>query len=223
MRYLILLLGTACGTMNSARPLDQGQHAVGVTLGGPMVEFGGSYVPLPNAILEGRSGMAPIADKNWDINYGLNLTALAFDQVGLHVGASYQARKQNGNIPAISFTNRLYLYSNHISGNTIDTGKGLWANDELTLTFSWKLGRQLVYTGFSQYFDLSNPNFTFTPFLGTELFNTGKKNGFALQFEVRNYAIGWNPTITTAKWNRPFGSGGFGGNLGLVYRFGGSK
>jgi len=218
-----MLLGTACGTMNSARPLDKGQHAVGVTLGGPMVEFGGSYIPLPNAVLEGRSGMAPLGDRNWDINYGLNLTALAFDQVGLHVGGSYQALKQNGNIPAISFTNRLFLYSNHISANTIDDGKGLWLNDELSLTFSWKLGRQMVYTGFSQYFDLSQPSLTLSPFVGAEFFNTGLNNGFALQFELRNYAVGRNPSITSAKWNTPFGSGGFGGNLGVVYRFGGSK
>ena len=223
MRYLILLLGTACGTMNSARPLNEGQHAVGITLGGPMVEFGGNYVPLPNAVVEGRSGMTPIADKNWDLNYGLNLTALPFDQVGVHLGASFQAMKQNGNIPALSFTNRFFFYSNHLSGNTIDGSKGIWMNDELSVTVSWKLGRQMVYTGFSQYFDLSAPSLTLTPFVGAEFFNTGVKNGFVLQFELRNYAVGRNPSITTAKWNTPFGSGGFGGNLGLVYRFGGAK
>lgn len=223
MRHWILLLGTACGTMNTARPLSEGQHAVGLTLGGPMVEFGGNYIPLPNAVLEGRSGMTPFAGKDWDINYGLNLTALAFDQAGFHFGGTYQVLGQNGNIPAVSVSNRLFLYSNHLSGNTIDESKGLWANDEVSLTLSWKLGRQMVYTGLSQYFDLSNPNPTITPFLGAEFFNTGKNNGFALQFEVRNYATGWNPTITSAKWNTPFGSGGFGGNLGFIYRFGGAQ
>ena len=81
MRYFGLLMCCACGTMNTARPLDKGQTAVGLTLGGPMVEFGGSFVPLPNAVVEGRTGMKPLNGKNWDINYGLNLTALALTRL----------------------------------------------------------------------------------------------------------------------------------------------
>ncbi|MEC7987548.1 MAG: hypothetical protein VX278_20445 [Myxococcota bacterium] len=226
MRYWILLLGSACGTMNSARPLDQGQHAVGLTVGGPMIEFprkSKSYIPLPNAVLEGRSGMAPIKGKNWDINYGINLTAIPFDQIGLHTGASFQLMKQNGNIPAVSVGNRLFLYSNHLSSTTIDDGKAFWACNEIVTTASWKVGHQMVYTGVSQYFDLSQPSATITPFLGAEFFNTGVKNGFVLQFEVRNYALGRNPTFDFLEWNTPFGSGAFGGNLGLTYRFGGAK
>lgn len=223
MRYLGLLMCCACGTMNTARPLEKGQTAFGVTLGGPMVEFGGSFIPLPNAVVEGRTGLAPINGKNLDVHYGLNLTALAFDQAGLHAGATYQLLNQNGNIPAISVSNRLFLYSNHLSPASTEEGKGIWANDEISTTLSWKLGRQMVYTGFSQYFDLSSPSLTLTPFLGCELFHSGITNGFALQLEVRNYAVGRNPTVNTATWNTPFGSGALGGSLGLVYRFGGAQ
>ena len=100
-----------------------------------------------------------------------------------------------------------------IWSTTIDDGKAFWACNEIVTTASWKVGRQMVYTGVSQYFDLSQPSATITPFLGAEFFNTGVKNGFVLQFEVRNYALGRNPTFDFLEWNTPFGSGAFGGNL----------
>ena len=216
MRYLSVFLLCACGTMNGARPLEKGQHAVGLTIGGPMVEFGGAFIPLPNAVIEGRSGMAPIKGHRWDVNYGLNLTAIAFDQIGTHVGGNYLISPQDGMRPAWSVGTRMFLYSNHISSATVDDGKGLWATNEVTTTVSWKVGRQMVYTGFSQYFDLSAPSLTLTPFWGCELFHTGLQNGFALQFEIRNYVVGRNPTVNLARWNTPFGSGAFGGSLGLA-------
>lgn len=221
MRYLFLISLCACGTMNGARPLEKGQHAMGLSIGGPMVEFGGNYIPLPNAVLEGRSGMGEVAQRRWDLNYGLNLTALAFDQVGTHVGANVLIMPQDGGRPAWSVSNRLFVYSNHISSATDPNGKGFWVNDEISTTLSWKLGRQMIYTGLSQYFDLSQPSLTLSPFVGCELFHSGLSNGFALQIELRNYAIGRNPTVNLARWNTPFGSGGFGGSVGFVYRFGG--
>ena len=221
MRTIFPLLLCACGTMNGARPLEKGQHAVGISIGGPMVEFNGSFIPLPNAVLEGRSGMGKIIDRRWDLNYGLNLTALAFDQIGSHVGANVLLMSQNGNRPAWSISNRLFVYSNHISSATDPNGKGFWLNNEMSTTLSWKVGRQMIYTGISQYFDLSEPSLTLTPFLGCELFHSGIRNGFAQQLEVRNYAVGRNPTVNLARWNTPFGSGAFGGSVGFIYRFGG--
>ena len=36
-----VVLGLGCTTMNTARPLEPGQHAVGLTLGGPVVAVAG--------------------------------------------------------------------------------------------------------------------------------------------------------------------------------------
>ncbi len=47
MRLLPLALVGGCATMNGARPLEPGQHAVGVTLGGAVLEFAGAPLPLP--------------------------------------------------------------------------------------------------------------------------------------------------------------------------------
>ena len=125
-RLLLFLIPflVACSSMNTARPLKQGQHAVGLTMGGPLVEFGGNYIPVPNMVLEGRSGLKPIKSKPLDVNYGINLTAIVFDQIGVHGGSTYLLSRQDGKRPAWSISDRLYLYSNHISTDTHADGKG---------------------------------------------------------------------------------------------------
>ncbi len=96
---VLAALVAGCSTMSGARPLPQGQHAFGVTLGGAMIEFGGSPLTLPHMVVEGRSGLPQLLDRNLDVNYGLNLTALAFGDVGLHGGASWQLLEQRGGVP----------------------------------------------------------------------------------------------------------------------------
>ena len=57
---MVFVLAMGCGTMNGARPLDKDHHAVGVTFGGPMVFAFGTNIPLPNLVIEGRSGLSPL-------------------------------------------------------------------------------------------------------------------------------------------------------------------
>ena len=57
-----------CGTLNNARPLEEGRHQVGLTVGGPMVMLSGAPIPLPNAVVEGRHGVATIAEHPLDIS-----------------------------------------------------------------------------------------------------------------------------------------------------------
>ena len=82
-----LTASTGCMTMSGARPLYPGQHQAGVTVGGPMVELG-SPLPLPNAVIEGRSGLTYLNKRPLDLNYGLNATAIALGNTNRSVGAT---------------------------------------------------------------------------------------------------------------------------------------
>ena len=86
LRTLLLLIGitglVGCGTMNAARPLDPGQHVVGVTFGGPFTTSLGPPIPVPNLIVEGRTGLEPIGSMPVDVNYGVNGLAAAFGLIG---------------------------------------------------------------------------------------------------------------------------------------------
>ena len=211
MRSLLLtLLLSGCGTMNSARPLSPGEHTVGATFGGAMVAFAGTHIPLPNLVVEGRSGLTTLADRPVDVNYGLNTTGLPFGVVGLHGGASWLAMEQQGGRPALSLSSRLYLYDNHLDRRKDADPRKLWGMEQLEATASWAPGRVLVYAGVSEYLDFSNPGLLLSPFVGTEL-PIGKRS--RLQLELRHFAINQSKTLNTINW-LTWGPGAIGLTLG---------
>ena len=56
--------------------MEPGQHRAGVTFGGPFTTTLGPPIPIPNLIVEGRSGLEPVAGRPLDVNYGLNATGI---------------------------------------------------------------------------------------------------------------------------------------------------
>ena len=95
----IPFLMSACGALNTARPLDKGEHRVGVTGGGAVLKALGPPIPLPNLVIEGQSGLSPVQGRPLDVNYGINTTALAFGTVGLHE-AFHISDEQSGASPS---------------------------------------------------------------------------------------------------------------------------
>ncbi len=217
MRLVILAaLATGCGTLNTARPLAPGEHQVGLTFGGPIVDLG-APIPIPSAVVEGRSGVAVLAERNLDVNYGLNLTALPFGMIGAHAGVAWLVAKDKGAIPAVSIATRLYLYDNHLDARVDPSLRATWALDQVDLTVSWKPHGQLLYVGVSEYIDFLNPALTLTPFLGAEL-DPGKPGGVGFTVEARYYLLTNEQTVDSVPWVS-FGYGSLGFTLGLRYAF----
>ena len=221
MRPLALLLATlplaACSTMTGARPLAPGEHAVGLTVGGGMVELGGP-IPLPNTVVEGRHGVALLDGRPLDVNYGLNGTALPFGLLQGHVGASYLLAEQDGGVPALAITNRVFVATN-LPGlpHKADPRLQGWGADQVELDFSWALGNHLLFVGLAQYFDFGNPSLVLTPVLGTHL-DPGEAGGLGVQLEARWYGIGQRQDLDTAVFF-PNDNGALGLTVGLTYRF----
>ncbi len=192
------ILSGACGTMNAARPLDAGEHQVGVTFGGPFTTQLGPPIPVPNLVVEGRSGLNPLGSVPLDVNYGLNLTPLAFGVTGLHTGASLHPVAQNGIWPALSFTERVLLYNNVLDTRKPKDARAVWALNEFDATASWSLGNHLVYAGLSNAVDLADPELLLSPFLGTELRPRG--GSFAWQLESRWLGANFSPDVYDVSW-----------------------
>lgn len=210
---LVLLALGGCGTMNTARPLDQGEHAFSLTFGGPLLKFGGAAIPLPNAVVEGRSGLPPVLDRPLDLNYGINLTAATFGVVELHGGASWLLLDEQGARPALSVSDRLFFATNGLDRRKEE--HGVWALDQVELTASWSPGQHLVYAGAAQYTDFSNPRLLLSPFVGTQL-DFARPGGFGLQVEARYMGINALQEADTLKWVT-FGRGAFAPFLGVSY------
>ena len=207
---------SACGTVNSARPLAPGQHQVGVTLGGPLLRVGGATLAMPNLVLQGRSGVALLADRPLDVDYGLNLTTAAFGIVAVHGGASWLALAQRGALPALSLSNRLWVADNHLDFTKASGTRGLHAVDQVELTTSWDTSPALLYGGAAQYIDFREPSLLLTPFVGAA-WHLGK--GWDLQTEFRHYSISRDNPQANVDWVT-WGPGAMGATLSISKRTG---
>ncbi|MEO0604355.1 MAG: hypothetical protein AAF211_23165 [Myxococcota bacterium] len=195
----LALLLTACGTLSSARPLEKGQTRVAATLGGPMIDFGGP-LPLPFVVVEARHGLPRLADRPFDLGYGLNLTGLPFGLTAGHVGASWLLVEQNGARPALSLGNRVFFALNIPGGpDRPDPQLQGWGMDQIELTASWQTGRTLPYVSLAQYIDFSNPELLLTPAAGVQV-DPGDPGGFVFQSELRWFGVTRTRDILIPTW-----------------------
>ena len=192
-----LFVWGGCGTMNAARPLDAGEHRVGFNFGGPFTTSLGPPIPVPNFVVEARSGLEPLGSIPVDLNYGLNMTMFAFGVTGLHTGASFHLLEQNGAAPALSVTERLHIYNNVIGSKPKGT-KTFWGLNEFDVTASWLAGHHILYVGMSDAIDFGDPELLISPFLGAELRPKGK--GFAWQLESRWLGANYSPEVYDVSW-----------------------
>lgn len=216
MRWLLPFL-VGCGTLHGARPLHPGQHEVGLTLGGPMLKFGGP-IPLPNAVLGARSGLGHIAGRPLDLGYGMNLTALPFGILSLHGDLGWLAVDQNGAAPAITVRNKLFWTHNVFAVKSPEVPKEPWGADEVDLILSWKVQEHVFHGTIGQVFDFANPQLNLVAGLGASL-DFGKPGGLVLQPELRWWGLNHTSDQRNVQWV-PSKPGAIGIHLGFGYRFG---
>ncbi len=217
-----LVLGSSCSTLNTAVPLDPGEHRVGLTMGGALVHAFDTVIPLPNAILEGQSGLPTVAGRATDVNYGLNLTGLAFGQLGVHLGASHMLFEGEGSVPDVSVATRFFVVGNHLDEATLPETRGLWVAEQLEVTASYGLGPARPYAGLAQYFDFREPHLLLTPYLGCAL-DPGLSGGLGFHIEGRYFAVNQVPEVSSVKWYPSTAPGALGVTLGMSYAFGGGS
>lgn len=213
----LLLALTGCATFTGARPLEPGQHEVGATVGGPLVSALGVVMPLPMIIAQGRSGVAMVGDRPFDLSYGMNLTGLPFGVIGLHGGGSFLLAHPNGAVPAVSISDRLFLGMNPIDQATEGT-RGVSLVNQLELAVSWELGHHLLYVSASNYLDLRSPGLLLTPKLGAR-FDFGDRGGFALHTELQYWGVTHAAQTDRVDWITA-GPGAIGATIGLSWTLG---
>ena len=200
-RLIVLLCFSAlagCGTMNAARPLEAGQHRVGFTFGGPFTTQLGPPIPAPMLLVEARSGLKPLGRMPLDANYGLNLTTLAFGDIGLHGGASLHIAQPDSWRPGLVITERLHVYNNFLDITKPVESRKLWGINEFDITATWALNDQRFYLGVTDALDLSDPELLVGPFFGIDLL--GKKRRAGFHFETRLQAINFSPEVQDVTW-----------------------
>lgn len=201
----------ACTTSHSARPLEPGQNAVAVTLGGPIANIPNiGPIPFPHMTLEGKHGLV----RNLDVNYGVHLLPLLFGVAGAHVGGTWLMLEQEGARPALALGQRVYGFSNRIDNRPEKSGRfAEWLLSQSEVTASWLVYDQLVYTGAALYVPLLTPDPKLAPFVGVEL-----KPGLdwlRLQVEARYLAPYINTQYGVVNWVAPGNQGSVAVNFGF--------
>ncbi len=184
---LLLLALTGCGTAHTARPLGKGNHAIHVSVGGPIGGIGtpDTFVPLPTITY--KYGLTDRADVY--VGWHVLETFLGEGNLFFDLGASYYFLDQKGARPGLSGAFTVSPLINKRSG---------WAMLDFQLTASWALGkkeRHLLYVGMHNMFAparseaVQTSPYTLSPYVGGQL-RLGKRNELALGLEV--------------KWHRPW-------------------
>lgn len=191
-----------CGHTTHVRPNAPKELSVEVDLGGPLANLG-APIPLPLT----TAGVSYGVMERLDVQAHVHLTTLAFGVAGLDVGSTYLPIREQGAIPAVSLSGRLYGFSDFHSGarGYLElTGAASYLFKERFLTY-------LSATGFLQMFE--------PPLLSLAVGEEVKLGHFGLQLEVRWYEPNQLSTPMTVNWVSIGGRGALGVVLGFRYYF----
>jgi hypothetical protein len=89
---LVLLILNSCAPVGLVKPLEKNQKAITANLGGPMIKFGGSPIPMPLSSVGFSYGLS----SKFTATSNLGLTALAFGVGQLDLGVLYGIKKTEG-------------------------------------------------------------------------------------------------------------------------------
>jgi hypothetical protein len=206
---LLPLLGVllaACGHATSVRPTPKDVIQAEAALGGPLVRIAGLTIPTPLSTAGARYGLGD----TYDVAAHLHLTSLSFGVAGVDVGSTWLPVAQNGALPALSLSGRLYGFTNLSDGPR--------AYLELTGSASYLAGEHfLTYLSATGLVQFAGGYPLYSLAVGEEV----RLGRFGLQLELRWYEPNIATRFEVVDWVPLGGLGGLGAVLGVNYRFGG--
>jgi len=145
MRLYLLLLTLvvcSCATNRFVEPLEEGEIAVGVNAGGPLIVFGGNSVPIPFSGIYAGYGYK----ENLTIYGSLHTTSLLYKTLQIEAGVRKNLVERTGISPSISAGFALNGFTDFRQFHTR-------IYPELSMNPYWKYGRWKTYTGGQVWFD----------------------------------------------------------------------
>lgn len=206
---------SACSTTRPIQPLAPGETALGVSLGGPLLQTLGTVFPTPILSVGVAHGHAPnrlSLGAPWALTGAIDVTAALFGSLHVDPGlALYPLVRSQGAVPTVG------LFCNlHVIANREDV---LLAPQVAGIT-SWRLGRPwLLYVGL----DAARPvkaqaSWLAGPMLGTQWDRGQTRFGLEAKWIAPYHDV--EPVAPS--WISPAHHGFFSLLLSVGYRFGGA-
>ncbi len=144
--FFSILLIFACAPTRFVEPLRKHERAVSANFGGPIIHFSGIVIPLPLSAINYGYGV----DSNSTIFTSIHTTALAFGIFQNEWGINHQVLTQQSLRPAVS--------CNLVANTAIDKWEKqfkFWPQVDINTYWHLKNQHRLIYTGISNWFELS--------------------------------------------------------------------
>ena len=212
---LLVALLASCAPARFVKPLDDGQQAVALSVGGPLIGYGNSTIPMP--LLSAAYGYG--FDSTFTGFGGLNFTSGLYGNVQLDLGVTKKLFSQKGYAPALSIT----PVANIIYRNK-DAKKFY---PQLDINAYWEVNhrRNLIYAGISNWFELSgnkaydkeqSNHWLLTPQVGHSFLR--RKWDLTIEAKVIAPHISYQSNVV--EYKSPFGkNGAFGIYFGYTRKF----
>lgn len=212
----LLVAGLAsCAPARFVKPLDDGQHAAALSLGGPLIQYGDATIPMPLVSAAYGYGF----DSTLTGFGGVHITSALYGNVQLDLGVTKKLLSQKGAIPAVSVT----PVANIIYRNK-DAKKFY---PQLDVNAYWEVNqkRNLIYAGLSNWFELAGQkahdreqehHWLFTPQVGHQFV----RPRWDLTIEAKVVAPHISYESNVVEYQSPLGKkGAFGIFLGYTRKF----
>ncbi len=213
---MVALLAVAgCAASRAVAPLPQGAVAGQVSLGGPLLVFGGTPLPVPLTAIGAGYGVTDRLGVHGAIHpTGLILLGV----VGLDLGAAYELFPPKGARPRLMGDLTLSAFAGDTSADGAPFGVRVFP--EAQLVASWDLGdrRHHPYVGLDLFTDpLPTPAAYLSPMIGFEL-QASRRLG--LQLEGKWIAPYASNIPNFVDWIGVSHQGGISVQLGGTWHFG---
>ena len=176
----------SCMPSRIVRPLDKGEKAVNLHVGGPLIGFAGTTIPVPFTSLMYAQG---VTDKT-TVFGSLHTTSLLFGVVQTDIGACQNLYYNDSLKLGISVTPAINMAYDTWEGNF-----KLWPQLDVNAYWDIKPQKSFVYFGVDNWFELS----------GTKAHNQSQKNRWIInpQIGFTHVRNKWNYNIE-GKWLTPY-------------------
>ena len=169
----VLLLATGCSVTQPVRVLKEGTTRITASLGGPLIPFKESTIPVPYFNIGLMRGYTP--DMTTTANIHVLMALLG--NIGLDAGASFRVLQQGGWQPEVTVKGQLNLFSDLQSLSNARAFPLVSANGSYLVG-----GSTLLYFGTDHLLQFSEPVYFVSPFARTQF---SVSEHLALQLEVK--------------------------------------